>query len=60
MKQRNRDYEGNMDITFLSKLNQAVCDFSTDIYCIEIDVSKVDVSNVDEVKKYLLRRIPSI
>lgn len=54
MKKRNRDYESKMDTAFLTKLNQAVCDFSTDDYCIEIDSSKVDISNVDEVKRHLL------
>lgn len=54
MKRRNRDYESKMDTSFLSKLNQAVSSFSTDDYCIEIDSSKIDVSNIDEVKKHLL------
>ena len=58
MKKRNRDYESKIDMNFLSKLNQAVNDFSTDSYCIEIDSSKVDVSNVDEVRKRLQPFIP--
>lgn len=60
MQMRNRNYESEMDITFLSKLNQAVRDFSTENYCIEIDSSKVDVSCVDEVKNHLLPYIPLV
>lgn len=54
MRKRNRDYESKMDTTFLLKLNQAVNNFSTDNYCIEIDSSKVNISSIDEVKKHLL------
>ncbi len=60
MKKRNRDYESKIDPTFLSKLNQAVRGFLTDDYCIEIDSSKIDISNVDEVKKHLLPYISSV
>lgn len=54
MQKRNRAYESKMDRSFLLKLNQAVSDFTTDNYCIEIDSSKIDVSNDDEVKRHLL------
>jgi len=57
IEMRNRDYESKIDAIFLSKLNQAVSDFSTDNFCIEIDSSKVDVSNADEVKQHLLRYV---
>ncbi len=54
MRERNRDYESEIDTNFLSRLNQSINAFSTDNYCIEIDSSKVDISNVNDVKKYLL------
>ena len=57
LQRRNRDYESNINLDFLKKLNKGATDFTTSEYCIEIDSSKIDISKADEVKKHLLSSI---
>lgn len=53
-RERNRNYESKIGKDFFINLNGAIKEVSIEVGCIELDLSKMDYSNPDVVKKYLL------
>ncbi len=53
IKKRGRDYEQGVDSAFIKALNEKVRTLTVTMPCIEIDSSKVNISDPEEVNKYL-------
>lgn len=53
MHKRNREYERKVDVDFLKELNKHVMEFTASDNLVEIDSSKIDITNADILKKHL-------